>query len=125
MRVFLYPSTHSHLPILDFPTLGHRAFTGPRTSTPTDAWQGHPLLHMQLEPCVLLGCWYSPWALGGGGVLIGWYLSWSFERWKYLCRLKYLHCEMTQLSFCFEWWCSKWSTKLSFSIFLHTGHTRV
>ena len=29
------------------PTLEHRAFTGPRTSPPIDAGQGHPLLHMQ------------------------------------------------------------------------------
>lgn len=31
------------------PTLRQGAFTGPRAS-PTDAQQGHPLLHMQLEP---------------------------------------------------------------------------
>jgi hypothetical protein len=30
----------------------YAAFIGPRTSPPIDAWQGHPLLHMQLEPCV-------------------------------------------------------------------------
>jgi hypothetical protein len=38
--------------------LGHRAFTWPRASTLIDAQQGHPLLHMHLEPwlppCVLL-----------------------------------------------------------------------
>jgi hypothetical protein len=54
------------------PTLGHRAFTGPRTSSPTDVQQGHPLLHMWLElwvpPCVLFGWWFSRWDLGGGGV---------------------------------------------------------
>ena len=32
------------------PTLGRRAFTGPRVSTPIDDQLGHPLLHMQLEP---------------------------------------------------------------------------
>jgi hypothetical protein len=38
-----------------------------RTSVfpPTDDWQDHPLLHMQLEPwvppCVLFGWWFSPW----------------------------------------------------------------
>ena len=41
------------------PTLGHPASTGPRASSPIDAGQGHPLLHMQLEPlappCVLFG----------------------------------------------------------------------
>ena len=30
-----------------------------------DDWQGHPLLHMQLEPwvppCVIFGWWFSPW----------------------------------------------------------------
>jgi hypothetical protein len=33
----------------------YRVFKGPRASPPTDAWQGHPLLHMQLETCALLG----------------------------------------------------------------------
>ena len=44
-------------------TLGHWAFTGPRTSPPIDDWQGHPLLHMPLEPwvppCVFCGWWFS------------------------------------------------------------------
>jgi hypothetical protein len=34
------------------PTLGHWVFTGLRASPPTDDQQGHPLLHMQLEPWV-------------------------------------------------------------------------
>ena len=46
------------------PTLGHRAFTGPRASPPIDVKQGGPLVHMQLEPlippCVLFGWWFSP-----------------------------------------------------------------
>ena len=37
----------------------HSAFLGPRVSPPIDAQQGHPLLHMRLEPwvppCVLFG----------------------------------------------------------------------
>ena len=33
--------------------LGHQAFTGPRASPLIDARQGHPLLHMWLEPWVL------------------------------------------------------------------------
>ena len=41
------------------PVLGHQAFTGPRASPSIDVQQGHPLLHMQLEPwappCVLFG----------------------------------------------------------------------
>jgi hypothetical protein len=32
------------------PILGHRTFTGPKASPPTDDKLGHPLLHMQLEP---------------------------------------------------------------------------
>jgi hypothetical protein len=36
---------------------------GPRNSPPIDAWQGHPLLYMQLEPCALLGWRLSPWEL--------------------------------------------------------------
>jgi hypothetical protein len=61
LRVFLYPPSHSHLPTLNSPTLGHLSTQGPRTSPPFDAWQGHPLLHMQLDPCVLLCWWLSPW----------------------------------------------------------------
>ena len=41
----------------------YQAFIGPRTSPPIDAWQGHPLLYMQLEPCVLLGWWLSHFEL--------------------------------------------------------------
>jgi hypothetical protein len=52
-----------------FPTLGHRAFTGPRASHHIDVQQGHPLLHMRLEPWVppyVLFCWwFSPWELRG------------------------------------------------------------
>jgi hypothetical protein len=45
--------------------LGHQAFT--RASPFIDVPQGHPLIHMQLEPwvcpCVLFGWWFSPWDL--------------------------------------------------------------
>ena len=37
------------------PVLGHRTFAGRRASPPIDAWLGHPLLHMQLDP------WALPW----------------------------------------------------------------
>jgi hypothetical protein len=51
------------------PTLGHRAFTGPRDSPPIDDRLGHPLLHIQLEPWVppwvLFGWQFSPWELWG------------------------------------------------------------
>jgi hypothetical protein len=45
------PTQHPSIPL-------HQATTGPRTS-PIDAQEGHPLLHIQLEtwvpPCVLSG----------------------------------------------------------------------
>ena len=60
------PPTHP-LPSLcpgHSPTLEHQAFTGPRASIPIDLQQGHPQLHMQLEPwdplCVLFGWWFCP-----------------------------------------------------------------
>jgi hypothetical protein len=74
------PPTPSYLPLFTnpptptswswhSPTLGHRAFTGPRASPPIDDRLGHPLLHMQLEswipPCVLFAWWFSPWELWG------------------------------------------------------------
>ena len=51
-----------------FSTLGHRAFTGQRASSPICSQQGHPLLlHIWLEPCVspcvLLDWWFRPWEL--------------------------------------------------------------
>ena len=45
-----------------FPPLGHRAFPGTRASPPIGDWQDHPLLQMGAGvPCVLFGCWFSPW----------------------------------------------------------------
>ena len=41
----------------------YQAFIGRRTSPSIDAWHGHPLLHTQLESCVLLGWWLCPWVL--------------------------------------------------------------
>ena len=64
------PLSHSPYPLLTnlltsaflswhSPTLGHQAFTRPIASPLIDVPQGHPLLHMQLEPrvppCVLFG----------------------------------------------------------------------
>jgi hypothetical protein len=78
MREFPYLPTPASLP-LNSPTLGHPAIlTGPRACPPIDAQQGHPLIHVGLEPwvspCVLLGWWLSPrdlWMVGEG--LVGWY----------------------------------------------------
>ena len=41
--------TKPHTPVSfpwDSPTMGHRAFTGPRASPPIGDWRDHPLLHM-------------------------------------------------------------------------------
>jgi hypothetical protein len=58
-----HPPTPTSLPSIPLHWGIYWAFTGPRTSPPIDAWQGHTLLHMQLEPFVLL-CWcLSPWEL--------------------------------------------------------------
>jgi hypothetical protein len=65
-----HPTT-SASPPWHCPSPGHWAFKGPRTSSPTDAQQGHPLLHMWLvlcvPPCVLFGWWFSSWELWGRG----------------------------------------------------------
>jgi hypothetical protein len=74
-----HPSTHSRLTILAFLTLGLQAFTGSRAFPPIDVWQVHPLLHMPLEPCVILGWCFSPWELWWGGGLVGWYCCSSYE----------------------------------------------
>jgi hypothetical protein len=60
-----YPLTPTSLPSIPLNWGIYWAFIGPRTSSPTDAWQGHHLLHMQLEPCVLHCWWLSPWELWG------------------------------------------------------------
>jgi hypothetical protein len=57
-----YPFTHSHLPILNFPTLGYLSSLH-RTKDLSSHWQGHPLLHIRLDPCILLCWWLSPWEL--------------------------------------------------------------
>jgi hypothetical protein len=54
------------------PTLVLRTFTGPRTSPPIDDLQGHPLLHMHLEPWVP-PCALFAWSLGALWVLVGSY----------------------------------------------------
>jgi hypothetical protein len=67
------PPTHPTTPAtppLHSPTLCHQAFTGTRASSPIDAWQGHPLLHIWLEPwlplCVLFFFffwWFRLWVI--------------------------------------------------------------
>jgi hypothetical protein len=45
----------------------HQGSSGPRACPPINAWQGHPLLYIEvgpwLPPCVLLGWWLSLWEL--------------------------------------------------------------
>jgi len=64
----------SRLPPLTSPTLRGPALAGPRASPPIGAQQGHPLLHMHLEPwvcpCVLFGWWFSPWELWLVGIVL-------------------------------------------------------
>jgi hypothetical protein len=61
-------STHPH-PSWHLAILEHPALTWPRASPPIDARQGHPQLHMLLEPwvpaCVFFGWCFSPWELWG------------------------------------------------------------
>ena len=65
MRIFIHPP-HFHLHVLNCVILGiTQAFIGPRISPPIESWQGSPLLHMQLEPYVLLGWLLRPWDLWG------------------------------------------------------------
>jgi hypothetical protein len=51
------------------PILGHRTFTGLRTSPHIDGLLGYPLLHIQLEPqvppCVFFDWWFSSKDLWG------------------------------------------------------------
>ena len=67
MRLFPYSTTHSPSLSWHSSTLGNRAFTGPRVSPSIDAQESRPLLHMQLEPCVLFGWWYCLWELWSWG----------------------------------------------------------
>jgi hypothetical protein len=63
------------------PKQGHQAFTEPRASPSIDILQGHPLLHMQLEPwvppSVLFGWWFRLWELCR--VLVGSYCCSSYR----------------------------------------------
>ena len=73
MRVLRHPPTHpptlSFLPDLAFPYTGALSLHRTKVSSPLDAIQGHPLLHMQLEArvplFVLFGWWFIPWELWG------------------------------------------------------------
>ena len=79
MRVLTHWPTHSSLPSWYSPTLWHEAFPWPRASLPIVIPQGHPLLHMQLEPweppCVLFGWWFPSWELLGSDWLILFFLG--------------------------------------------------
>jgi hypothetical protein len=75
-----HPPTHPFTPAFlpwHSTTLGHQAFIGPRSFPPIDGWQGHPLLHMLLEPCVHLVGDLVPVSLEGG-VPVGLYCCSSY-----------------------------------------------
>jgi hypothetical protein len=78
-----YSPTHSHPFSLSCHslTLGHQAFTGLRISHPIDVPQGHPLLHMWLEPwvppCVLFDKWFTPWEPWGYWLIHIVFLLWG------------------------------------------------
>ena len=44
--------------------MGHRTFTGPRTSPPIDDQRDHPLLEPWVPPCVFFDWWFIQGALG-------------------------------------------------------------
>jgi hypothetical protein len=54
-----HPPTPTSLPSIPLYWGIYPAFIGPGTSPPLDAWQGHRLLHLQLEPYVLPGWWLN------------------------------------------------------------------
>jgi hypothetical protein len=68
---YFYEGVHSPTPTLtSLPLISphwgiYWVFTGQRTSPPIDAWQGHPLLYMQMESYVLFCWWFSPWEFWG------------------------------------------------------------
>jgi hypothetical protein len=91
-----------------------------------DAWQGHPLLHMQLEPwvppCVLFGWWFSRnWVFQLLFILFieAWSFNWT---WDLLIRWFYQASLLKDLTFTF------WSLELHIgfhdwpsSIFIDSG----
>jgi hypothetical protein len=60
LSLLLWGCSYTHPPTPTSPRLIplhwgiYLGFIGPRASPPIDAHKGHPLLHMRLEPCVLL-----------------------------------------------------------------------
>jgi hypothetical protein len=64
--ITLFAFTHSRFTLLWYrSTLGHQASTGPRASPATYARWSHPLLHIELEPCISPYKLFdrSPWML--------------------------------------------------------------
>jgi hypothetical protein len=68
-----YPPTPTSLPSISLYWDIYWTFIVPRTFPSIDAWEDHPLLHMKLEPCILLCWWLSSWELWGSGWLILFY----------------------------------------------------
>jgi hypothetical protein len=70
-----HPPTPTSLPSIPLHWDIYQAFIGPRTSPPIDAWQDHPLLHMQLEYSFVDGL--VPRSSRGSGWLILLFFLWG------------------------------------------------
>jgi hypothetical protein len=86
MGVVLYPpATPYSLPSIQVHWVIYHTFMGQRTSNFFDASQGHTLLHMQLELCLLFCWWLSPWEFWGwSGCLILLFFLWSCKPIQFL-----------------------------------------
>jgi hypothetical protein len=51
-------SSQCHL-VMAYVASHNRTFTGPRAYPPIDDWLGHPLLHMQLKPCIFFTMYFN------------------------------------------------------------------
>ena len=72
-----HQTTHSCFFPWESPTMGHRAFTGPRASPPIGDWRDHPLLHMGWNHGSLFGWWFSSYDLWGTHCFILLFLLWG------------------------------------------------
>jgi hypothetical protein len=73
MRMLPYPPTYSCLMTLALPSIEARSLQGPRAFPPIDVQQGNPLLHIQVEPWVLIGGLFPGsyvWGRGSGWLIL-------------------------------------------------------
>jgi hypothetical protein len=71
LPLLLWPHTHSHLYAIAFSYTGVLSLHRTEAPSPINVSQGHPVLHMWLQPwvppCVLFDWWFSFWDIWGGG----------------------------------------------------------